>query len=235
MGYWEGGRRLGEFDHAAGEVTVHDCRLQPLVEIDGPVHTLLWYMSDTALDALADDAHVPRVEGLRHGAAPGQFDQTIKAINLSLFNALRAPEQANRLFVDHVTLAFGVHVAQAYGGMQPVARFTKGGLAPWQERRAKEILLADLTGARPLAELAAACRLSASHFARAFRLSTGMAPHAWLLQARVEHSMTLLREHRLSLSEIALACGFVDQSHYSRVFVRRVGMTPGAWRRMVFS
>jgi AraC-like DNA-binding protein len=47
--------------------------------------------------------------------------------------------------------------------------------------------------------------------------------------------MTLLREHHLPLSEIALECGFVDQSHFSRVFVRRVGVGPRAWRRGVSS
>jgi AraC-like DNA-binding protein len=45
--------------------------------------------------------------------------------------------------------------------------------------------------------------------------------------------MTLLRHRRASLSEIALACGFVDQSHFTRVFVARIGVTPGAWRNMV--
>ncbi|THD83263.1 MAG: AraC family transcriptional regulator [Phenylobacterium sp.] len=235
MGYWEEGRHLGELDLAAGAVTVHDCRRQPMVFIDGPVHTLLWYVSNKALDALAEDASVPRIGGLRHDATPGNFDGTISAINLSLLAALKAPEHANRLFVDHVTLAFATHVAQTYGGMEAAARLVEGGLAPWQERRAKEMLLADLTGAIPLAEISAACRLSSSHFARAFRRSAGLAPHAWLLQARIERSMILLRENRLSLSEIALVCGFVDQSHFTRVFVRRVSMTPGAWRRMVFS
>jgi transcriptional regulator GlxA family with amidase domain len=115
--------------------------------------------------------------------------------------------------------------------VERTARLKKGGLAPWQERRAKEMLAADLGGATPLAEIAGACGLSAGHFARAFRRSTGLAPHAWLLKARVERAMVMLRQADPSLSEIALACGFADQSHFGRVFTRSTGHSPRAWRR----
>src|SRR5277367_4768789 len=126
--------------------------------------------------------------------------------------------QVNRLFVDHLTSAFVAYVAQTYGDMEPSAHLTKGGLAPWQERQAKEMIVADLSGATRLAEIAVTCGVSSHHFGRAFRRSTGLAPHAWLLQARVDRAMTLLRRPDSSLAEIALACGFVDQSHFTRVF-----------------
>ena len=53
----------------------------------------------------------------------------------------------------------------------------RGGLAPWQERRAKEILSANLDGDVPLKDVARECRLSVSHFSRAFRRTVGVAPH----------------------------------------------------------
>jgi len=58
------------------------------------------------------------------------------------------------LFLDYVLLAFGVHIAQTYGGMRPVSLPVRGGLAPWQERRAKEMIAANLSGV-PLKELGA--------------------------------------------------------------------------------
>ena len=60
--------------------------------------------------------------------------------------ALANPEQVSQLFVDHVMLAVGMHVAQTYGGMKPLSPRVRGGLAPWQVRRAKEILSAHLDG-----------------------------------------------------------------------------------------
>jgi AraC family transcriptional regulator len=91
--------------------------------------------------------------------------------------ALRIPEHASRLFTDHATLALAVRAAQTYGGMQTVSRLLKGRLAPWQEKRSKEIMAGDFSGATPLRDIADACGLSVSHFSRALR-STGLAPHA---------------------------------------------------------
>jgi transcriptional regulator GlxA family with amidase domain len=107
----------------------------------------------------------------------------------------------------------------------------RGGLAPWQVSRAKEILNANLDGRVPLNEVARECRLSVSHFSRAFRCTMGAAPHHWLLKRRVEVAKEKLRDTGLSLLDVALACGFADQSHFTRVFTRMVGVSPGAWRR----
>jgi AraC family transcriptional regulator len=100
--------------------------------------------------------------------------------------------------------------------------------------RIKELLLDDLSADRSVAELAAECRLSAGRFARAFRRTLGTSPHQWLLEQRVAHAKCLLQEKQ-SMSEIAYASGFADQSHMTRVFLRKVGITPGAWRRIKHS
>jgi AraC family transcriptional regulator len=231
--YWENGRYRTTYDTRPGETSITDLRGEPMVRFETPAHCILWLVPSAVLDVLADNANVPRIDGLPAEPGVGYADETLMHLNQAAIAALQRPEQVNRLFVDHLTLAFAAHVAQAYGGMQTAARLTKGGLAPWQERRAKDMLASDLAGETPLSVIAAACGLSPDHFARAFRKSTGLAPHAWLLQARVDRATVLLRRHELSLSEIALTCGFVDQSHFTRVFVRRVGVTPGAWRRIV--
>jgi AraC family transcriptional regulator len=58
-----------------------------------------------------------------------------------------------------------------------------------------------------------------------------LSPHQWLLRHRVEQAKMLLRDRTLSLSVVALSCGFADQSHFNRVFARLTGLSPGAWRR----
>jgi len=231
--YWEEGRMVAAYPLRASETTIHDLRREPTAMIDGPLHSMLWFVPRVALDALADEANVPHIDELRFAPGAGVADATIRQISVAMLPALKTPEQVSRLYADHVTLAFAAHLVQAYGGMRTGPRLVKGGLAPWQERRAREMLVADLAGAIPLAEIATACGLSTDHFARAFRGSTGLAPHAWLLQARIERAMALLRQCGPSLCEIALACGFVDQSHFTRVFVARVGIAPGKWRNTV--
>ena len=133
--------------------------------------------------------------------------------------------------MENVLLAIGAHVAKTYGDLKTEADARRGGLAPWQERRAKEVLTANLHGDIAVDAIAKACGLSNSHFSRAFRQSTGLAPHQWLLTRRIETAKGLLLRSRDPLSEVGLACGFADQSHFTRVFTRMVGTSPGAWKR----
>jgi AraC-like DNA-binding protein len=107
----------------------------------------------------------------------------------------------------------------------------RGGLAPWQVRRAKQIMSENLTGWVALEEVAQACRLSKSHFGRAFKATTGRSPHRWLLEYRVEHAKRLLTDSDDTLADIASRCGFADQSHFAKVFCRLVGVPPRPWRR----
>ncbi len=105
------------------------------------------------------------------------------------------------------------------------------GLAPWQERRAREILRANIKRGAALKEVARECGLSVGHFSHAFRRTLGVAPHKWLIEQRVALSKEKLRDGRSSLSDVAAECGFSDQSHLARHFQRIVGVSPGAWRR----
>jgi AraC family transcriptional regulator len=89
----------------------------------------------------------------------------------------------------------------------------------------------NLEGDVSTADVARECLLSAGHFARAFRRSTGLSPHQWLLRRRIDEAHLLLRDSRLSLAEIARACGFADQSHFTKTYTRLCGTNPGAWRR----
>src|ERR1700722_2490467 len=228
--YWEAGRLTPVCDLRAGESSLHDLKRVPTVLLDKPYHSLAFYLPRAALDAIADDANAPRIRDLSYEPGAGVNDVTISRLGSLLLPALSHPDQAHPLFVDHVLLAVGVHIAETYGGMRPMSQPARGGLAPWQERRAKEILRANLKGVA-LKEVARECGLSVDHFSHAFRRTLGVAPHKWLIEQRVVLSKEKLRDGRSSLSDVAAECGFSDQSHLARHFQRIVGVSPGAWRR----
>lgn len=228
---WFDGKQAPLCDLRAGDTVFYDLRCDPIALIDKPFHSMHFYIPRATLNAIADDVSAPRIGDLAYTPGAGVADPTILSLGQSMLAAFAHPERASRLFVDHVTLAVATHVAQTYGQLKPVTRPIRGGLAPWQVRRAKEILTANLDGSVTLKEIADECGLSVSHFSRGFRVSAGQAPHAWLLQRRVDRAKTLLRNPKLSLLEVALACGFADQSHFTRIFTREVGSSPGAWRR----
>jgi AraC family transcriptional regulator len=141
------------------------------------------------------------------------------------------PEENNSLLVDHIALSLQSHLHQTYSATPASSPRARGGLAPWQESRAKEAMDADLDKEITIARLAHDCRLSASQFGRAFRQSTGCTPHRWRLQRRVERAQVLLLTSDKTLAEIASSCGFFDPSHLTRAFSQTVGTSPGLWRR----
>jgi AraC family transcriptional regulator len=231
--YWEDGRRASVGDVRAGESCLHDLKRDPRGLLDKPYHLLSFYLPRAALDAIADEANAPRIGDLSYKPGAGVNDVTISCLGNLLLPALCHPDQANPLFVDHVLLGVGVHVAQTYGGMRPMSQPPRGGLAPWQERRAMEILRANIKRGVTLKEVARECGLSVGYFSHSFRRSLGVAPHKWLIEQRVVLSKEKLRDDGLSLSDVATECGFSDQSHLTRVFRQTVGVSPGAWRRAV--
>ncbi len=106
----------------------------------------------------------------------------------------------------------------------------RGGLPPSAMRRVREHVEVHLSESMDLAELAGVAGLSVYHFARAFKQSTGVTPHHYLVHRRIERAQEMLARSELPLSEIALAAGFSDQSHLARHFRQMLGMTPGQFR-----
>ena len=114
-------------------------------------------------------------------------------------------------------------------------RLGRGGLAPWQPERATLLMRSEIPADHTIAKLAGVCGLSRSHFGRAFKASTGLTPHKWLLRLRVQRAAELLERTKDSISTIAVTCGFADQSHLTRVFHTVMGSSPAHWRRLRWS
>jgi AraC-like DNA-binding protein len=231
--YWEDGKPAPASSLRAGDTVLIDMKRDPVFLINQSFHSVHFYFPRSALDVLADNAGVSRVDELRYNPGVGEDDPVIRGLTQALLPAFQQPENANRLFVEQIIMAVGIHTLTTYGGMTAEPAPRRGGLAVWQLKRAKEMLAAGLHGGTPLTGLAKECGLSPSHFARAFRQSAGCSPHQWLLKLRLDTAKSFLRNRALSLSEVAAACGFADQSHFTHVFTRHVGVSPGAWRRNV--
>ncbi len=215
-----------------GVVTIYDLRRSPIADIRDPYHCVMFHVPRKALDTTAYESGAPRIGDLQYRPGVGIDDPIARHLLSSLLPATSRPGEAPALFLDHVALALTAHVAHAYGGMNKGGRTQRGGLAPHQERRAKELMVACIKEDISLVRLATECGLSARHFARAFRQSTGLSPHRWIMKYRIQRAGELLGNGGLSLLDIASACGFADQSHFTRAFTAMVGMSPGVWRRI---
>jgi AraC-like DNA-binding protein len=119
--------------------------------------------------------------------------------------------------------------ARHAGGLPPLIA---AGDEPSPVRRLKEILSEPerMGETVELATLSRAVGLSAFHLIRVFRKATGLTPHAWLVDYRINRARDLLRAG-VAPSDVALRCGFADQAHLTRLFKARLGVTPGQYRR----
>lgn len=228
---WRDDRAIPSSPMTLGSVQIADMRHQWRADIQSAFDVVNFSIPQSTFDEFAEDDGAHRIDELRCAMDNPRPDLVLANLARALLPALETPRQANTLFADYAARAVGAHLVQAYGNGPIRARYGKGGLTPWQEKRAKDMLHANLAGQVTLADLAGACRLSCSQFSQAFRRSVGYPPHQWLLVQRVERAKDLLLNSDLPLSQIALDAGFCDQSHFTRVFVQRVKASPAAWRR----
>jgi transcriptional regulator GlxA family with amidase domain len=105
------------------------------------------------------------------------------------------------------------------------------GLAPWQQKRVRDLVEGRIQEGISVMDMAAAVRLSRSFFSRAFSASFGCSPHAYVMEQRINCAKAMMQKGQEPLAQIAVACGLSDQAHLSRLFRRHTGMTPSAWRR----
>jgi AraC family transcriptional regulator len=142
-----------------------------------------------------------------------------------------------RVALDHdlgrATKAAGRLAAVLAGKLHQDPRPTpaRGGLAPWQKRKIQSYIEDQLESRLVVEDLAKVVSLSVSYFSRSFKQSFGEAPHTYIVRTRVARAQALMQTTCESLSQIALACGLLDQAHLCRRFRQVTGTTPGAWRR----
>ena len=213
----------------AGSMAITDLRDPHAAFVCSPFHSVLFHLDRAVVERFAADAGIGPVQRL--ACLPNRVDPVIAGLARAVLPALEAGQPASSLFLDHVVCALLAHLLRDHGAPAPRVKPVPPGLAPWQERRAKELLLERLGCGVSVDEVAAACGLSRSHFGKAFKQTTGRTPHAWLTERRIETAQQMLCS-TLPLSQIADACGFADQSHLTRVFGARTGRSPAQWRRL---
>jgi AraC family transcriptional regulator len=163
-------------------------------------------------------------------------DPRVEHLALALLRELEDGAPNGALYADSITTALTVHLV----GPREVASVSALGapgldslgvdstpLRSPELARVVEHIHERLAAPLTLAELAAIAKQSPYHFARRFRQSMGIAPHQYVIRARVEEARRLLDTAGMSAAEVALQVGFASQSHLTRHMRRHLGVTPG--------
>ena len=132
----------------------------------------------------------------------------------------------SRLYVESMTNALAVHLIQYYSDRQPILREYKGGLSRNYLKKVIDYIETNLDLDLSLQELANLVHMSPHYFSTLFKQSTGLTPHKYVIEARVDRAKKLLLQMKMPIADIAQQVGFANQSHLNLNFKRLVGVTP---------
>lgn len=200
------------------------------VALEGELDSLHVYLRKQLVQEVASELGVDR-PGLTLVPRLGERDLLIERLALGVREALTDEDAAAGVYVDYLSRALAARLLREHSNHAPNrSEPPKGGLTPAQIAIVSDFLEAHLDRPLGLAEIAGACGLSPTHFARRFKAAMGVPPHQHLMKLRVERAKRLL-QGPMPIVEIALACGFAHQEHLTRIFRRMTGMTPASFRR----
>jgi len=198
-------------------------------DIHRPMHVLQLFLPHATLSRVADEADV---------ATPGDLlertvhpDPAVSRLLMSSVDVLEGHAVLDALFRQQLTDVVATRILAAHAGSSITVRPTMGGLSPNVLGRAINRLRSDSDADVSLAALASDAGLSRFHFCRAFKESTGLSPHAWLRQHRLEQAMNMLRDTDASVVSVAAALGYGSQTAFASAFKRLTGETATSWRR----
>lgn len=160
----------------------------------------------------------------------GIRDECIDDLARRLLAGLELEGSDSRLYVDALTCELAIHLLREHTSPCAGTTWRMARLSPHKLRRVIDYIDDNLRTELTLASMAEAVALSPGHFAHAFRQATGVAPHRYVLERRVERAKALLRQSDMPITEIADCVGCSSHSHFSVLFHRITGVTPRQFR-----
>ena len=198
-------------------------------DIPKPVDVVQLYLPHVTLQRVADEADIAApIDLLERTAHP---DPITSRLILTAVDVIDGNEALDTLFRQQLTDVLATRLLAAHTGASTTPPQIVGGLSPKVLLRTIERLRSDSDADVSLAALAADAGLSRFHFCRAFKESTGLSPHAWLRQHRLEQAMNMLRDSDESIVSVAAALGYSSQTAFAAAFRKLTGETPSDWRR----
>ena len=193
-------------------------------------HMLLLTIDPTLVNRL--DAGDVNVAELQFRQQIGIEDQGVRQALEAIKQEIEAPGLNSRLYISTLLMLLLTRLMRCASNFATPRQtaYVKGGLPNWRLKRALELLEADLTKTPSLAELAERLQLNPTFFCRAFKQSTGLSPHRYLLVQRINRAKEMMKDQKRPLTEIGLDCGFGSLSQFSIVFKRITGVSPRSYR-----
>lgn len=227
-------RRAGEGREAIGLIAEGSYSVTPAGSAftwatEGPIDFAHIYLKPSSLDDVMAREFDRDPRRVSVGDTLGARDPLMESLLAVVSDSLTAAQQPSRAYWDGLMHTLSCRLLHLHS---TVASSPRGLhlLAPTKVARVIEFIRANLALDIGVLDMARVAGVSPFHFSRGFRRATGLTPYAFLIQRRIERAKELLLERRMSISDVARACGFATHSQFSTMFKRVTGISPSHHR-----
>jgi AraC family transcriptional regulator len=213
----------------AGQVTVIPRGSVPEMRLLGEAELVYCSFDGNFIDRVVDQMDGYRPDGLEFRS--GLRDKSLNQLLQMLTAEFEAGNPTGKVYAESLAEALALRFLHL-GSTMPIDVPAKVSTLPSNKlARVKDLVESSIDQDLTLDALANEAGYSRAHFLRMFRKSTGITPHQYVIQRRIEHAETLLAANELGVAEIAVACGFSSQAHLTLAFRKHTGVTPAEYRR----
>lgn len=198
---------------------------------EGPVDFMHLYFDPKTIDGFVANSFDRDPRGAQLRACLGESHQLIDTLAAAILTEVAGDDGVQQAYIDDLMHLLLFQLLRCYSDAGAMGAPSRHALAPHRLRNAIDFIEAHLAEPIGVTDIATAAGMSAFHFSRAFRLSTGAPPYAYLLDRRIAAAKLRLIEPGASLATIAQACGFNSPSQFSRMFKAATGHSPSEYRQ----
>ncbi|WP_341736034.1 AraC family transcriptional regulator [Microcoleus sp. CAWBG640] len=197
---------------------------------ESAVEILDIYLPATVLEQIAMQSCVSAPQTIELIDRFAIRDPLLEQLALTLSAEVERGDNRDRLYFESVQTLLAVHLLRHHCTVK-ITNYPKlGKLSPSKLQQIIDYIQDDLDRDIGLADLAEVVQMSSHHFGKIFKQSTGVSPHQYVLQCRIDRAKKLLSNPQLTLADISQTVGFCDQSHFTNVFRRYTSVTPRQYR-----
>jgi AraC family transcriptional regulator len=222
-----------EKDYASGCIEIYPADLPISLHSHPTVKSMeliQCYLEPTFLAQIAHESVNPdRVELL---LTLKKVDVLIQQMGLALKSSLEEDGVGSRFYADAMATALSAHLLRHYSTRKHSLQDYEDGLSKQKLRQAIEYIQTHLGENLSLTAIADELGMSQYYFCHLFKRSTGISPHQYLIQQRVERAKQLLKHLDRTITSVAMECGFASQSHFAKCFRHHTGMNPKQFRKL---
>lgn len=225
---WQTGAGQREQQHVrAGHICVLPANLPHEVVLENKQEMIGINFAPAFIEQIADELTGKKMEIITQWAAQ---DPLIQQLGSDLKREFHFSPRL--LYVESVIQVLANHLLRHYCTNQIASASSIAKLSPQKLQNTIDYIHARLEQDITLSELADVAQMSQYRFARAFKQSTGISPHQYLLLQRIEIAKKLLTLKQLTIAEISYQLGFASQSHFAATFRRFTKVTPKVYRNV---